>query len=87
MLQRMAGLQPAAATRGYHYHAAIQRSSMRVLVYNGDTDPSINMFLAQNWTSGMGFKVSHRLQPCVASVAAWVAREAARLHGLQPWGV
>ena len=27
---------------------------VRVLVYNGDTDPGINSFVAQNWTSSMG---------------------------------
>ena len=25
-------------------------TDLRVLVYNGDTDPSINSFLAQNWS-------------------------------------
>lgn len=27
---------------------------MAAMVYNGDTDPSINSFAAQNWTSALG---------------------------------
>lgn len=27
---------------------------LRVLVYNGDTDPSINPLAAQNWTEALG---------------------------------
>jgi hypothetical protein len=28
---------------------------LKVLVYNGDTAPAITTFLAQNWTSHLGF--------------------------------
>jgi serine carboxypeptidase-like clade 1 len=31
---------------------------LRVLVYNGDTDPSINSLAAENWTSALGFTVT-----------------------------
>ena len=31
---------------------------LRVLVYNGDTDPSINSLAAENWTSALGLSVS-----------------------------
>ena len=34
-----------------------------MLVYNGDTDPSINSFVAQNWTSHLGFKPSQSWRP------------------------
>ena len=34
-----------------------------MLVYNGDTDPSINSFVAQNWTSHLGFKPSQTWRP------------------------
>jgi hypothetical protein len=29
---------------------------MRVLVYNGDTDPGLNSFFAEHWTSALGFE-------------------------------
>ena len=34
-----------------------------MLVYNGDTDPSINSFVAQNWTSHLGFTPSQSWRP------------------------
>lgn len=36
----------------YQYLAA--NTSVRVLIYNGDTDPGINSFRTQNWTSVVG---------------------------------
>ena len=36
---------------------------LRVLVYNGDTDPSINSFEAQNWTHHLGFDVEEDWRP------------------------
>ncbi len=37
------------------YKHLVYNTSIRVLVYNGDTDPGINSFTAQNWTSFLGF--------------------------------
>ena len=36
------------------YLRAVNETGLRVLVYNGDTDPAINSFTAQNWTSHLG---------------------------------
>jgi len=36
------------------YKHLVYNTSIRVLVYNGDTDPGINSFTAQNWTSYLG---------------------------------
>ena len=36
---------------------------LRVLVYNGDTDPAINSFEAQNWTSHLGFDIEQDWRP------------------------
>jgi carboxypeptidase C (cathepsin A) len=36
---------------------------LRVLIYNGDTDPAITSFAAQNWTSHLGFKESEEWRP------------------------
>ena len=37
------------------YRHVIENTSLRVLVYNGDTDPGLNSFYAQNWTSALGY--------------------------------
>ena len=36
---------------------------LRVLVYNGDVDPSINSLAAQNWTSALGLAVTRDWRP------------------------
>jgi len=36
---------------------------VRVLVYNGDSDPSINSFEAQNWTHHLGFAIEEDWRP------------------------
>ena len=33
------------------------------MIYNGDTDPCINSFLAQNWTSNLGLSESQSWRP------------------------
>ena len=33
------------------------------MVYNGDTDPGINSFVAQNWTSSLGLKELEEWRP------------------------
>jgi Serine carboxypeptidase len=36
---------------------------LKVLVYNGDTDPAITSFATQNWTSHLGFDESQHWRP------------------------
>jgi carboxypeptidase C (cathepsin A) len=36
---------------------------VRVLVYSGDTDPCINTFWSQNWTSHLGFEETQAWRP------------------------
>ena len=38
------------------YKHVIENTDLRVLVYNGDTDPGINAFVAQNWTRSLGIE-------------------------------
>ena len=40
------------------YRHVIENTSLRVLVYNGDTDPGLNSFYAQNWTAALGYKAA-----------------------------
>eukprot|EP00980_Cylindrotheca_fusiformis_P000483 scaffold119_cov131-Cylindrotheca_fusiformis.AAC.13 len=36
---------------------------LKVLIYNGDTDPAITSFAAQNWTSHLGFSETQHWRP------------------------
>ena len=45
------------------YQRAVQETNLRVLVYNGDTDPAINSFTAQNWTSHLGIPETEPWRP------------------------
>jgi len=36
---------------------------LRIIVYNGDTDPAINSFAAQNWTSHLGITEAEEWRP------------------------
>lgn len=38
------------------YRKVAQKTDLKVLVYNGDADPSINSFVAENWTVALGFE-------------------------------
>jgi len=45
------------------YQQVAATTDLRVLVYNGDTDPSINSFEAANWTSHLGFTPTQTWRP------------------------
>ncbi len=45
------------------YRQLAAQGQVRVLVYNGDTDPGINSFVAQNWTSALGFAETQEWRP------------------------
>ena len=45
------------------YQFATQNASLRVLVYNGDTDPGINSFISQNWTRALGLEETESWRP------------------------
>jgi serine carboxypeptidase-like clade I len=45
------------------YKDIISQNRLRILVYNGDTDPCINAFQAQNWTRNLGFKEAESWRP------------------------
>ena len=47
---------------------------VRVMVYNGDTDPGINSFVAQNWTSSLGLEETSAWRP-------WTLDSCARMGG------
>jgi len=45
------------------YKEIVTTNTLRVLVYNGDTDPCINSFQAQNWTRSLGFSEVQAWRP------------------------
>mmetsp|Transcript_15072 Transcript_15072/g.20182 ORF Transcript_15072/g.20182 Transcript_15072/m.20182 type:complete len:404 (-) Transcript_15072:454-1665(-) len=47
----------------FYQDVALNHPELRVLVYNGDTDPGINSFVAQNWTSALGLEETESWRP------------------------
>ena len=47
----------------FYRDVAAQRPDVRVLVYNGDTDPGINSFVSQNWTVALGLAEAEAWRP------------------------
>ena len=45
------------------YQKVAATTKLRVIVYNGDTDPSINSFEAANWTTHLGFTPTQKWRP------------------------
>ena len=45
------------------YEHVAQATNLRVLIYNGDTDPGINSFHTQNWTSSLGLREREEWRP------------------------
>ena len=45
------------------YREVIENTTLRVLIYNGDSDPSINYLATQNWTSYLGYKELQEWRP------------------------
>jgi len=45
------------------YQQVAKTTKLRMLVYNGDTDPGINSFVAQNWTAHLGFTPTQPWRP------------------------
>lgn len=45
------------------YKQIISANKLRIVVYNGDTDPCINSLQAQDWTSKLGFAETQSWRP------------------------
>jgi hypothetical protein len=45
------------------YQELVTNTSIRVLVYNGDTDPCLDSLSGQNWTSSLGFTQTQEWRP------------------------
>jgi len=45
------------------YQELVMNTSVRVLVYNGDTDPCLDSLSGQNWTESLGFKETAEWRP------------------------
>lgn len=60
------------------YRKLVQEKKIRVMIYSGDADVSVNTFASQNWTSKMGFKETEAWRPWTVdgrrAVAGYVTR-------------
>lgn len=45
------------------YKTIAENKRLRVLIYNGDTDPGLNSFVGQNWTAGLGLHEKESWRP------------------------
>jgi carboxypeptidase C (cathepsin A) len=45
------------------YREAAEQTKLRILVYNGDTDPGLNSFRAENWTKAIGLAEKESWRP------------------------
>lgn len=45
------------------YKSIAEKSKLRVLIYNGDADPSLNSFYGENWTAGLGLREKQSWRP------------------------
>jgi carboxypeptidase C (cathepsin A) len=45
------------------YKEVTQTTGLRVLIYNGDTDPGLNSFVGENWTSSLGLREKEAWRP------------------------
>ena len=56
----------------FYRDVAENHPEMRVMVYNGDTDPCINSFVSQNWTVALGFEVVLLFTSQCSHVFTWL---------------
>lgn len=54
------------------YKHVIENTNLRVLIYNGDTDALINSFMAQNWTSYLGYNEKESWRPWTVDGKSYV---------------
>jgi len=45
------------------YRHVVEETGLRVLIYNGDADPGLNSFYAQNWTAALGYSETEEWRP------------------------
>ncbi|CAK9073626.1 unnamed protein product [Durusdinium trenchii] len=60
------------------YREMVQNQKLRVLIYNGDADPGLNSFYAQNWTTAVGI-------PEVQSWRPWTRDGKMKMGGYGIW--
>jgi serine carboxypeptidase-like clade 1 len=63
-------------------HAVRQEHTpLRVLVYNGDTDPGLNSFAAENWTTALGLQEQEAWRPWTVDGSSYVGGYVTRYAG------
>lgn len=64
----------------FYKHLAIH-TPLRVLVYNGDTDPGLNSFAGENWTSALGLEETEAWRPWTVDGRSYVGGYVTRYAG------
>jgi len=54
------------------YEHVVLGTDLRVLIINGDTDPTLDSFVAQNWTTSLGFKEVEEWRPWTIDGKQWM---------------
>lgn len=63
------------------YLKLAKETKVRVLIYNGDTDPSINSFASQNWTSHLGLQEKQEWRPWTLDGKSYLGGYVTRYDG------
>lgn len=64
----------------FYSHLATH-TPLRVLVYNGDTDPGLNSFAAENWTSALELEEAEAWRPWTVDGRSYVGGYVTRYAG------
>ena len=56
------------------YKEIVAENKLRILVYNGDTDPAINAFESEEWTQSLGYNQIQSWRP-------WTTDSCSRVGG------
>eukprot|EP00667_Euglena_gracilis_P007363 EG_transcript_7434 len=64
----------------FYQHIA-RETPLRVLVYNGDTDPELNSFIAQNWTRALGLPEREGWRPWTIDGRSYAGGSVTRYRG------
>lgn len=63
------------------YKEVVENTDLRVLVINGDTDPTLDSLVAQNWTSSLGFEEKEEWRPWTIDGKSYMGGYVTRYHG------
>merc|ERR1739845_300563 len=63
------------------YERVARNTSVRVLIYNGDTDPGLNTFVGENWTTNLGLEEKEAWRAWTVDGKQWMGGYVTRYAG------